>query len=116
MIYFFEYDGLTGGVPSRPRWVKVITDTEGVDQKTILNFENKEELEQLTVVEIYTHVQNLIQYIKDTANGISAVDVDEQIPLDGWHFKGNWGEIEWAKDESFKWWNYAYYKDEEEPA
>ena len=113
--YAFEYNSAVGVTPLRPQWVKVITDSDGVDQRTLLNFENKEEFENLSIAEIYTHLDNLVQYIKDISSGLSPIGIDELIPSDGWHFNGNWGEIEWAKDECFKWWQKVYYQNEEQP-
>lgn len=115
MRYQFEYDGPS----ARPRWVKVITDTDGVDQRTVLNFANKEERESLTNEEVYNHLDNLVQYIKDVSQAISPIGLDENRPADGWHINGNWGEVEWAKEETLSWWESVYYKnepDEEEPA
>jgi hypothetical protein len=110
--YTFEYSSAIGVTPSRPQWVKVITDSNGIDQRTLLNFENKEEFENLSVPEVYTHLDNLVQYIKDISSELSPIGIDEPIPSDGWHFNGNWGEIEWAKDECFRWWESVYYRNE----
>ena len=114
MRYVFEYEGPL----ARPKWVRVITDSAGVDQKVALNFNNEEERESLTSEEVYTHLDNLVQYIKDVSQGISPIGLDER-PTDGWHFNGRWGEVEWAKEEALRWWESVYYKnepDEEEPA
>lgn len=114
MSYIFEYDGYVDGEPVRPKWIKVITDANAVEQRTVLNFENKEELATLTIAQVYEHLDNLVQYIKDVSQELSPIGIEEQIPKDKWHFKGNWGEIEWARDEAFKWWNLVYYRNEEE--
>jgi hypothetical protein len=114
MSYQFEYNGPS----ARPMWVRSITDSDGLEQRVVLNFNNEEERELLTDEEVYLHIDNIIQYIKDVTQGISSVGLDESTS-GGWHFKGNWGEVEWAKDESFKWWESVYYKNEpneEEPA
>jgi len=120
MTYLFEYDGAipAGGASTvdRPRWVKTITDSDGVEQRVILNFENTEERELLTNQEVYVHLNNLVAYIKDVSQGVSPIALDEDTPSDGWHFNGSWGEIEWAKDEVLRWWESVYFKDEEEPA
>jgi hypothetical protein len=114
MSYQFEYDGPS----SRPRWVRVITDSNNEEQMVVLNFNNEEERESLTSEEVYEHLDNIVQYIKDISQGVSPIGLDEKSP-DGWHFMGRWGEIEWAKEEALKWWESVYYKnepDEEEPA
>jgi hypothetical protein len=114
MSYQFEYDGPS----ARPRWVKVITDSNGAEQRVFLNFSNDEEREGLTDEEIYAHLDNIVQYIKDVSQGIYPIGLQETA-TDGWHLRGGWGEIEWGKEESFKWWEFVYYRDEpdeEEPA
>jgi hypothetical protein len=114
MSYQFEYDGPS----ARPRWVRVITDSDGAEQRVLLNFTNKEERESLTDEQVYSHLANLVQYIKDISQGISPLSLEQQV-TDGWHFNGKWSEVEWAKNESFDWWESIYYKaepDEEEPA
>jgi hypothetical protein len=114
MSYEFEYDGPS----ARPRWVKVILDSEGVEQRVVLNFTNEEERKFLNDDDVYAHLDNLVQYIKDISQTISPIGLDER-PTDGWHFNGGWGEVEWAKDETFRWWESVYFKnesDEEEPA
>jgi len=120
MTYLFEYDG---GIPAvgasladRPRWVKTITDSDGVEQRIILNLGNTEERASLTAQEVYVHLNNLVFYIKDVSQGVSPIALGEDGPSDGWHFNGGWAEIEWAKDEVLRWWESVYYKDEEEPA
>lgn len=119
MSYVFEYDGIPSepfewNYETRPRWVKVVTDAEGVVNRTILNYDNKEEVENLTTSEVYTHLDNLVQYMKDVTSLISPIGLDEFIPKTGWHFIGNWAEVEWAKDESYKWWYGVYYKNEDD--
>lgn len=114
MSYSFEYNGYVDEEPVRPKWLKVITDIDNVEQRTVLNFENKEELESLTMEQIYEHLDNLVQYIKDVSQELSPIGIEDSIPKDKWHFNGNWGEIEWAKDEALKWWSMVYYKNETE--
>ena len=107
MSYQFEYDGPL----ARPKWVRVIADSQGLEQKVFLNFSNEEERELLTSEEVYIHLDNLVQYIKDISQTISPIGLDES-STDGWHFNGGWSEVEWAKDEAFRWWESVYYKDE----
>lgn len=107
MSYLFEYSG----PDARPQWLRIIIDANNEKQKIILNFDNEEERKLLSNAEVYLHLENIIQYIKDVSQGISAIGLDESL-TDGWHFNGGWGEVEWAKNESLKWWEYVYYKDE----
>jgi hypothetical protein len=113
MSYVFEYEGPL----ARPKWLRVVIDSEGLEQKIVLNFDNNEERELLSNEQVYTHLDNLVQYIKDISQTISPIGLGEA-PTDGWHFNGRWGEVEWAKGETFRWWESVYYKnepDEEEP-
>jgi hypothetical protein len=98
---------------SRPRPIKRITDGSGKVIDTPIAFEYVVEVTQFTIEDIYAHLNNLAQYIKDTAANLSPIPLDSNIPSDGWHWLGGWGEIQWAHDEAFKWWSYVYYKDED---
>lgn len=109
--YLFEYTSLSG---QRPQWVKTISNPEGGDPiRTVLNFHNTQERGALSTEQVYQHIDNLIQYIKDVSQGISSVSVEGPIPPDGWHIAGGWGEVEWAKDEIFNWWESVYYQEPE---
>jgi hypothetical protein len=119
MSYVFEYEGLVDGAYVRPKWLRVITEADGVEHKIVLNFSNESERDTLTTEQVYSHLNNLVQYMKDVSQGASILGPEDKIPSDGWHFNGSWGEVEWAKDESFKWWDSVYYKnelDQDEPA
>ena len=107
----FEYSNASLG---RPKWVRTITDQSGVEHRIVLNFANSEERAGLTVAQVYEHLDNLVQYMKDVSQGISAVRQDDPTPTDGWHFNGNWSEVEWAKEETLQWWESVYYLDEED--
>lgn len=114
MSYAFEYDGVVDGQITRPRWVKVIQGADGQEYRVLLYFNNVEERQNLTVAQIYQHLDNLVRYIKDIAQQISAIRQDDPLPSDGWHFNGNWGEVEWAKEECLQWWDTVYYLDEQD--
>jgi len=106
--YVFEYSG----PQERPKWARVITDADGVEQKVYLAFQNETERANLTVEEVYQHISNLIQYMKDVAQAAIPVAIDEDVPEDGWHIGGNWGEVEWAKNETYDWWKSVYFENE----
>jgi hypothetical protein len=106
MTYLFSYEA-----GSRPKWTKTYTANSGETFVFDLVFENEEDRLTLSATEAYGHIDNVIQYIKDTSAGISAIGLEDSIPEDGWHFLGGWGEIEWAKEEVYKWWNWAYFND-----
>lgn len=107
--YLSVYDG-----QSRPRATKRITDDSGQSVDTPIAFEFASEVDNFTVEDVYEHLNNLVAYIKDTSQNLSPIGLDEDIPEDAWHLKGGWGEIHWANEEAFKWWNHIYYRDEEE--
>ena len=106
MTYTFSYDGA-----ERPRWDKTLTAQSGETFTVPMVFENEEDRLTLSVVQAYQHIGNLVAYMKDKTSNIAPIGLDDEIPLDGWHFLGGWGEVEWAKEEVFKWWNWAYYND-----
>ena len=120
MTYIFAYDG-----SSRPAWQKILTASSGETFTVNLVFENLEDRDTLSAEQVYQHIDNLVSYIKDVTTGVSPIYLEDSEPGDGWHLKGGWGEVEWAKDEVLKWWSWAYYNDafqledeaqEEEPA
>jgi hypothetical protein len=109
MSYLFKYNG----PDARPQWVRVIKDINNEEQKIILNFDNEEERKLLSTAEVYLYLENLVQYMKDVSRGISPIGLGDSL-TDGWHFNGGWGEVEWAKNECLKWWEFVYYRDETE--
>lgn len=108
--YVFEYDGL-----QRPKVIKRVELSDNAAVDTVLNFYNEEEKLLLTTEQVYSHLDNLVQYIKDRSVLLSPVALTDPLPSDGWHFGGGgWAEVEWAKEEILKWWEFVYYKDEPE--
>ena len=107
MTYTFNYDKT-----SRPTWQKTLTSSSGETLSVNLVFENEEDRLTLSAEEAYQYIENLIDYIKVKASALSPIYLEESAPGDGWHIKGGWGEIEWAKDEVLKWWSWAYYNDD----
>lgn len=105
--YVAVYDGT-----NTPRCVKRITLDSGEIVDTPISFEFQEEIKNFSNETIYKHLDNLMQYIKDVSVGITPVPLGEEPPESGWHIKGGWDKIEWAKEESFKWWSYVYFKEE----
>jgi hypothetical protein len=107
MTYEFSYER-----GSRPEWRKVVPLSGGDTFKMSLVFENKEERENLSLEEIYSHMSNLVAYVKDVVADLDYIKVSDSIPEDGWHFGGSgWAEIDWVKEETLKWWAYYYYAD-----
>lgn len=99
---------------SRPKLVKRVSTTPPVD--TTVVFENEEERSAFALDTIYEHMGNLVSYISASAQELGVVHRNDELPEDGWHISGGWGEIEWAKDELQKWWEYTYYTEEDEIA
>lgn len=107
--YLFEY---TPGSAVRPEWIKTVTDSAtGEVVRTELNFFNSAERSVLTTEQVYAHLGNLVQYIKDVSQNLAPIAMEDSLPADGWHIKGGWGEIEWAKEETLRWWESVYYSE-----
>lgn len=98
---------------TKPRATKRITMESGEVIDTPISFEFAEEVDNFSDESVYDHLNNLVQYIRDIAANVAPVGLTELPPEDGWHLKGGWAEIEWAKEETLKWWTYVYYRDEE---
>jgi hypothetical protein len=114
MTYEFLYDGI-----SRPRWEKVITAESGETFRVELVYENELDRQSLSLEDVYQHLDNIVEYIKEKASEIYYVRVGEPLSNDGWHLGGGWAEIEWANAEALKWWEFVHYNDAfdpEEPA
>jgi hypothetical protein len=99
---------------SRPQAVKRISDGSGDFVDTPVSFEFTAEVENFTVEAIYQHLNNLVEYIKNTSQKLTPIGLEDEIPSDGWHLAGGWGEMMWANEECLKWWSHVYYKDEPE--
>lgn len=97
---------------SRPQVSKKFTASSGEVFSVAISFESEEDREALSSEQIYQHLENLLSYIKDKAQDLSVVHEDDEPSNDGWHIKGGWGEMTWANDESLKWWEYVYYREE----
>ena len=104
---------------NRPVLKKVLSTASGESLETTVVFENVPDREALSSEQIYSHLDNLLQYIKDTTPNLSVIHLDEQNDGDGWHLNGGWAELEWANEEILKWWEFVYYNEppelEEEP-
>jgi len=99
---------------SRPEILKKFTAKSGEVFSMPFGFENEFERSSLTSEQIYTHLENILQYTKDTGQNLSLVYPNEPTSTDGWHLKGGSGEIQWANEESLRWWEYVYYRPEDD--
>lgn len=104
--YEFVYEPGT-----RPVVKKVLTAESGESLETTIVFENIHDREALSSEQMYAHLENLLQYIKDKAPDLSVIHLDEKNDGDGWHLNGGWAEIEWANEEILKWWEFVYYNE-----
>jgi hypothetical protein len=100
---------------SRPECIKKFTASSGEIFSMPFGFENITERDLLTTEQLYLHLENLLQYIKDKSQGLSLIHIDEENDGDGWHLNGGWAEIDWANEEILKWWSFVYYKPEDLP-
>lgn len=107
MTYAFIYDN-----PSAPRWEKSFTAESGETFSVALVFENKEDRLQLTSSQVYQHMENMLQYVKDKTAYLSLIQLNEEPPQSFWPVHGEYDEIESVMQEIQKWWNWAYYNDD----
>lgn len=94
---------------SRPKIMKSMEASSGEILSTEILYENSTERDTFTVEQVYAHLDNLLQYIKDTTPNLSLIQMDEENDGDGWHLNGGWAEITWANEQILQWWEYAYY-------
>lgn len=107
MTYTFSYDGT-----NRPKWDKVFTATNGETFSANLTFHNEIDRNNLSAIEVYSHINNLVQYVKDRTTELSIIELSDSPPSGMWPFHGRkYEEIEWAMDELLLWWNWAYFND-----
>jgi len=95
----------------RPFIEKTLTASSGETLSAKITYENKEDRETFTSENVYEHLENLLQYIKDKSSALSLVYENEENDGDGWHLNGGWAEMVWANEESLKWWEFAYYNE-----
>lgn len=107
MTYQFIYDGLNA-----PKWEKFFEASNGEIFSTILVFENEEDRLQLTSEQAYEHMNNLLQYVKDTTSKLTLIELDGEPPSSFWPLDGNYDAVESVMQEIQKWWNWAYYNDD----
>ena len=113
MTYTFTYDGA-----NPPKWEKSFTASSGETFTVPLVFENEDERLMLTAAQIYEHMENMLQFVKDRTQEISLVQLNEPVPNTFWPLHGNYDQIEKTLTEIQKWWQWTYYNnafDVEEP-
>lgn len=106
MTYTFVYDG-----DSLPRWEKTLTASSGESLTVNLVFENKEDRLLLTAEQVYQHMENMLQFVKDRTQDISLVRLDQPAPPKYYPVNGDYDQVESTMREIQKWWNWAYYND-----
>jgi hypothetical protein len=106
MTNIFTYDGV-----SRPKWQKVFTAADGETFSVYLVFDNLEERQSLTVEESFTHMENLVRYLKDQTNMLDIVGFNDPTPQSRYPFSPGYEEIDWVLNEITRWWSWAYYNE-----
>jgi len=96
--------------PDRPYICKKFTATSGEEVHTAININNIQERENLSIENIYDHMENVLKYIEDSSKTLQMIQMNENTGTQPWPIK-NRTEIEWSKDEAIYWWQYIYYKD-----
>jgi len=114
MTYTFTYDGT-----NQPRWEKILTASNGENLSVSLVFENEEDRLLLNAEQVYEHMENMLQFVKDRTQEISLIKLEDPAPRTYYPVHGDYDKIEGIMREIQKWWNWAYYNDtfdtEEEP-
>jgi hypothetical protein len=114
MTYTFTYDG-----ENYPKWEKSYIGEGGESLSVLLVFENEDERLQLSAEQVYVHMENMLQYVKDKTNELSLVQLPETDPDTYSPFHGEFEKSQRMTQEIEKWWNWAYFNnsfDVEEPA
>jgi len=110
MTYTFIYDGT-----NPPKWEKLFTAESGETFSVALVFENQEDRLQLNSDQVYQHLENMLQYVKDRTSSLQLVQLDEEAPDHFWPLHGNYDEVETLMQEIQKWWNWVYFNDNFDP-
>jgi len=97
----------------RPRILKRFTASSGEQFTAEVLVLQEDEREHLTTEQVYEHIDNLVLYIQEVSQRVEPVRADEQIGDNPWPLRG-WEEVEWAKDQALRWWEYIYFRDEHE--
>ncbi len=104
--YIARYDG-----DHLPVLLKALVE-DGVEQMTVsLSPHNKDELSNVPETTIRAHIENLIQYMKDTSQGLHITPSGSN-PRDGWPVAG-WKTLQETNIDTCNWWNYIEFRDEE---
>lgn len=106
MTYNFIYDGT-----NPPRWEKTLTATSGENLSVSLVFENAEDRAMLSAEQVYEHMENMLQFVKDGTQNVSLIKLEDPVPNTYYPVHGNYDRIDETMREIQKWWNWAYYND-----
>lgn len=107
---------LLSELSKKPEILKKITASSGEElTKKVYIFEEEERV-NISDAQIYQHIENLLQYIREILQDEVSPIYKEEQPFGSWPLK-NWEKIETSKEEIFAWWEYVYYRDSlEEPS
>jgi hypothetical protein len=77
---------------------------------TAIGVENTEELDNIVSETVYSHMQNMLSYMKSLVSQATLVEIgvlpDEGLPVIGWV------DVMKLNEEINRWWLYLYYKNE----
>jgi len=106
--FTFTYDG-----SSRPKWKKVFTASNGETFSSELTYENEADRLLLTAEQAFEYMEMLLQYAKDTMQGLALIQMNEtQPPTEPYPVRGPFKEYEWAMDTLNRWWFWAFFNDD----
>jgi hypothetical protein len=94
-----------------PTLLKVLIEN-GVELMAVsLTPHNRDELSNVPEETIRGHIENLVQYMKDTAQRISMTPTGAN-PREGWPVVG-WKTLQDINVDISNWWNYIEFRDED---
>lgn len=104
--YVIEYSPGT-----KPEIIKKFVASSGEEFTTNVYIFEESERVNLSDDEIYSHIANLLSYMRDVVKDEVSPILKDEKPSGGWPLT-NWEKVETAKEEIFAWWEHVYYREE----
>lgn len=103
---------------SKPYLAKVLTAGESSMEVRLSPNSDHDELDLIPLTDLYQHLNNIIQYLKDMTELLEVYSLDDPAMESRYPFRG-YGPIDEISLEANLWWQYIYFHreaDEETPA
>lgn len=95
---------------SQPNIYKQLDQNGEILMRSIITFNNVEELSQVSDDVIYQHIENIISYMKYVSLDLKIVP-EGTAPRDGWPLMG-WANLYRLNSQITEWWNYVEFRDD----